>query len=166
MQSTLVQSSTEAFRRTSGRLVGNYQATAVSQSPVTTTGWRRAVYLLLAAITFACSIVGVVLPGIPTTPFLLLTSYCLVRSSKRLHNRLLRSRMFGDLLINWQEHRRIRRSTRNKALVLTLTIIATSLLFGGFSGVLLLAMVCGAGVGIAVILSLPVLEDRLAVCEQ
>ena len=131
----------------------------VVESDNIATGWRRVGYLVLAAITFALSIVGIVLPGIPTTPFLLLTSFCLVRSSERLHRRLLRSKIFGELLKNWQQHRSIRRSTRKKAILLTIAIVSVSLVFSGLSGVLLLAMALGAAVGVTVILSLPVLEN-------
>jgi len=122
------------------------------------TGWRRAIYLVLAAGCFGCGMVGVVLPGLPTTPFLLLTSYFLLRSSRRLHDRLLASRLFGDLLRNWQQHRGIRRSTRTKAIALTVGVVAVSAGFSTFSPVLLIAMLGGASIGLAVIVSLPVLE--------
>lgn len=42
--------------------------------------------------------VGVLLPGLPTTPFLLLASFCFTRSFPRLGQRLLRSRLFGPYM--------------------------------------------------------------------
>ncbi len=50
---------------------------------------------------------GVLLPGLPTTPFLLLAAAAFARSSPRLHQRLLDNRIFGPLIRNWQANRTI-----------------------------------------------------------
>ncbi len=130
-----------------------------AHTPSIAKGWRRIACLVLAAISFGGSLVGIVLPGIPTTPFLLLTSYFLLRSSQRLHDRLLASRIFGDLLTNWQQHRSIRRSTRTKAIGLTLAVVLMGIYLSNPDPVLLLAMLVGSAIGILIILSLPVLES-------
>ncbi|MGH9673009.1 MAG: YbaN family protein, partial [Bryobacteraceae bacterium] len=72
--------------------------------------------LLLAAVSFALAALGVFLPGLPSTPFLLVTSYFLVRSSPSLHARLRRSRRFGPLLDNWERHRALTRRTKRISL--------------------------------------------------
>jgi len=48
--------------------------------------------------------VGIVLPLLPTTPFLLLAAACFVRSSDRLYNWLTSHRMFGSYIRNYREH--------------------------------------------------------------
>ena len=78
----------------------------VHQSSVMTTtqsvtGLRRMLYLLLAGGFFVLAMAGVILPGLPTTPFLLLTSYFLVRSYPRLNERLIKSKLFGPILVDW-----------------------------------------------------------------
>ena len=65
-------------------------------------GVRKAAYLGLAAFFFGLGATGAILPGLPTTPFLLLTSYFLLRASPKLNERLLNSRMFGSILTDWQ----------------------------------------------------------------
>ncbi len=45
---------------------------------------KRAIFIILGCITFTLAIIGVVVPGLPTTPFLLLTAALFARSSKRL----------------------------------------------------------------------------------
>lgn len=52
--------------------------------------------------------VGVALPVLPTTPFILLAAWCFSRSSKRLHRWLLEHRTFGPLIRDWHLHGVIR----------------------------------------------------------
>lgn len=91
-------------------------------------GTARAVYLVLAAVFFALAAFGVFLPVLPTTPFLLLTSACLVRSSPRLHGRLRASRLFGPFLSDWERHRGVRLHVKLVALT-TLALVAGTTLF-------------------------------------
>jgi uncharacterized membrane protein YbaN (DUF454 family) len=95
----------------------------------------RVVYLTLASLCFALATAGVFLPVLPTTPFLLLTSWLLVRSSPRLHARLVASPLFGPLLLDWTRDRGVRLHVKVTALaVLTLvtgwTVLGTDLAVG------------------------------------
>ncbi|MCA8927809.1 MAG: YbaN family protein [Alphaproteobacteria bacterium] len=47
---------------------------------------------------------GVLLPLLPTTPFLLVAAWAFGRSSERFHNWLHRNRWFGPLIRDWQQH--------------------------------------------------------------
>jgi len=49
-------------------------------------------------------IIGAVLPLLPTTPFILLAAYCFSKGHTPLHQWLLRSKAFGPLIIDWQNH--------------------------------------------------------------
>ena len=65
---------------------------------------------------------GVVLPVLPTTPFMLLAAFCFARTSPRFHRWLLSSRVFGPLIDNWQRERYIeKRSKRTALLVVAIT---------------------------------------------
>ncbi len=58
--------------------------------------------LLLAAVAcLAMGIIGIFVPGLPTTVFILMAGACAARSSARLHGWLWRHRLFGGMLRNW-----------------------------------------------------------------
>ncbi|GAA0473321.1 MULTISPECIES: YbaN family protein [Tatumella] len=72
-------------------------------SPVAAVGRiRRFLYRCLAVISLLLAVAGLILPGLPCTEFLLLASWAAARSSPRLHGWILRHRIFGPLLANWQ----------------------------------------------------------------
>ena len=64
-------------------------------------------HLLVAGgvISAILGIVGIFIPILPTTPFLLLAAACFVRSSDKLYNRLLNNRLFGSYIRNYIEGR-------------------------------------------------------------
>jgi uncharacterized membrane protein YbaN (DUF454 family) len=54
-------------------------------------------------LSVALGLIGVVLPLIPTVPFMLLAAFCFARSSERLHGWLLAHPSFGPPILDWQE---------------------------------------------------------------
>jgi uncharacterized membrane protein YbaN (DUF454 family) len=105
------------------------------------TGTRRLMYLALAGGSFAMTLVGLVVPGIPTVPFLLTTSYYLSRSSRRLDERLRRTRLFGPIVVEWEQRHGLSRSSKLKLVGLTLTIVVVTVALTPISPVALLVIV-------------------------
>ncbi len=64
----------------------------------------KPVYFLLGWCFFGLGAVGTVVPGLPTTPFMLLALWGFARSSRRFHDWLYTHRLFGPLLQQWQAH--------------------------------------------------------------
>ncbi len=121
--------------------------------------WRRAIYLFVAAVSFVLGLLGIIVPGLPTTPFLLVTSALLLRSWPAMHERMLRSRFIGGLLADWRHHRGVRPHIKFRAVVLVVAVVIAAVVFGGLSALAATAIVCCAAVGVLVIASLPTIRD-------
>ncbi|MBK9704910.1 MAG: YbaN family protein [Betaproteobacteria bacterium] len=72
---------------------------------------------------------GLLLPVLPTTPFMLLAAYCFARASPRLHRRLLDSRSFGPMIREWQRHRALAWRTKLTAIALMSATLGVSIVF-------------------------------------
>ena len=80
---------------------------------------------IIGTIAVILAILGVFLPLLPTTPFLLLASACYVRGSTRMHRWLLANRLFGEYLRNIEEKRGI----PLRAKIIALILLWASILF-------------------------------------
>lgn len=67
----------------------------------------RGVYLTVGVIALVLAVLGIFLPVLPTTPFLILAAACFARSSEKFYHHLLSSRIAGPILREWFEHRSI-----------------------------------------------------------
>jgi hypothetical protein len=92
-------------------------------------GLARASLLASGVLLTALGTAGVLLPLLPTTPFLLAAAACFARSSPTLHRRLLASRAFGPYLAQWERDRTVPRDAKRKAYVLVVATFAVSLWF-------------------------------------
>ncbi len=77
----------------------------------------------------ALGAIGVFVPILPTTPFVLLAAACFVRGSRRLHVRLLRSRPFGPIIREWRAHQTIPLRAKRWAQVLIVLSFGSSAVF-------------------------------------
>ncbi len=108
----------------------------------------KAFYLILGFLFFGLGAVGVVVPGLPTTVFMLLALWAFARSSDRFHAWLYHHRTFGPPLQAWHRYRVIPRRAKLLAL-LTMAVSLAYLLFFThfqlwFKLVILLVMAYGA----------------------
>lgn len=80
----------------------------------------RLITLILAYLFLILAIIGVVIPGLPTVPFLLLSAWFSAKGSKRLHSWLYAHPHFGQLLINWETQKAVSRKSKVIAVVMLL----------------------------------------------
>lgn len=81
-------------------------------SATSNTVWQQVVrggFLCLGFLFLGIGIVGIVLPVLPTTPFVLLATACFAKSSQKFHLWLVNHKTFGSFIRNWHERRAIPR---------------------------------------------------------
>ncbi|WP_435947417.1 DUF454 family protein [Dryocola sp. BD586] len=88
---------------------------------------QRTILIIIGWLAVVLATFGVVLPLLPTTPFLLLAAWCFARSSPRFHHWLLYRSWFGGYLRHWQKHRALPPGTKPKAMVFIVVTFAVSL---------------------------------------
>lgn len=77
----------------------------------------------VGVICVGLAFIGIFVPLLPTTPFLLVAAACFIRSSDRLYQRLIMHRAFGPYIREYREHRAITRRARIVALLLLWTTL-------------------------------------------
>lgn len=85
----------------------------------------RLIWAAIGALCLLLGGLGLVLPLLPTTPFILLAAFALARSSDRWHGWLLNHHVFGPMIADWRAHRAI--SVRARAL----SVLAMGAAFAG-----------------------------------
>jgi len=89
----------------------------------------KAIYIIIGSVSLALGTLGIFLPVLPTTPFLLLTAYFYLRSSERLYHWLLHHKVFGKYIHDYIKYRSIPLKTKILALVLLWPSIIVTLFF-------------------------------------
>ena len=90
----------------------------------------RWVLLVFAGLCLVLAVIGVILPGMPTTVFLLMAAWAAARSSPRLHAWLLGHRLFGPMLRDWENGRCVSRRAKWSAAA-TMAVAAVVLVWTG-----------------------------------
>lgn len=67
----------------------------------------KLLYITLGTLSLGIAILGIVVPGLPATPFLLITAALYMRGSKKMHDWLMANKYFGQHIQNFQQNRSI-----------------------------------------------------------
>ena len=96
------------------------------------TKWMKIIgglWFIAGTICLVLGAIGIVLPILPTTPFLLASAACYYKSSPKMHKWLLNNKWFGDYIKNYQEGKGIPRKTKLTALTVLWVTIGISTIF-------------------------------------
>ncbi len=104
----------------------------------------RPFYLLCGWLALGAGVVGIFLPLLPTTPFVLIAAACFSRGSPRIHHWIVNHPRFGPPLKDWEEKRAIRPRAKRLATLLILVSFSFPLIIIELSG--------GLRAGIAVLM--------------
>jgi len=111
-------------------------------------------WISIGLLFLLLAVIGVVLPLLPTTPFVKLAAACFARSSPRLHGWLLKSEVFGPALRDWENNKCISQRVKTLAIAMMVVIGGISILFFVPAGWPQLAGLGLLGVGCLTVLKL------------
>jgi uncharacterized membrane protein YbaN (DUF454 family) len=124
------------------------------------TGPKRLMYLALAGGSFLLTLVGLIVPGIPTVPFLLATSYFLARSSRWLDEKLRESVFFGSIVTEWERHRALSPNSKAKLMALTGAIVLAAVILSPLSPLGVIALLLVSSLSSYGVYRLPELKEE------
>ena len=115
----------------------------------------RGLLWIAGTVALILGLIGVVLPGLPTTPFVLLAAACYAKASPRLHTWLLNHKLTGPMLRDWERDHSLTR--RNKIVAVGSMLLMVSFSIWSFRGRLVLQLVLLAlgAIGAWVVLRIP-----------
>jgi uncharacterized membrane protein YbaN (DUF454 family) len=87
----------------------------------------RITWLVVGLLALALGAIGIALPLLPTTPFVLVAAFAFAQSSEKLHQWLLDHNVFGPLIDNWQRHGAISRRAKVLSVVSMAALLLISL---------------------------------------
>lgn len=115
----------------------------------------KALYGLVGGIALVLGVIGIFLPGLPTTPFVLLAAACFAKASPRVHQWMLQHQLIGPLLRNWEEHRSLTLRTKCVAIGSMLLMIAISIWSFADRPWIQISLLILAAIGAAAVLRIP-----------
>ena len=98
--------------------------------PTSSNAFKRTIWTAAGTLCLVTGLIGIVVPLLPTTPFLLLAAYCFQRGSERWHNWLVNHPRFGPPIRDWRQHGVISRRAKRNAVIALILVFAISILLG------------------------------------
>ncbi|NLC96735.1 MAG: DUF454 domain-containing protein [Erysipelotrichaceae bacterium] len=89
----------------------------------------KIIYLIIGIISLAIGAIGIVIPVLPTTPFLLLSAYCFANSSKRMNEWFINSKIYKKHLESFVQNRSMTLKTKVSILAFASIMLAFPLFF-------------------------------------
>lgn len=96
----------------------------ISNNPVVRYFW-----LILGILLSIIGLIGIILPGLPTTPVMILAAACFFRSSKKLYEWAINNKYFGQHVKNFRDYKGIPRKAKQMILTWMWVFVSISVLF-------------------------------------
>lgn len=107
---------------------------------------KKTLLIIAGSISLALGVIGIIVPVLPTTPFLLLSCFCYLRSSKRLYEWLMHHKVFGRYIYNYMTYKAITKKAKMISLMFLWVSLTLSMLLVSNLHTRLLLLAVGIGV--------------------
>ncbi|MBI9015395.1 MAG: YbaN family protein [Clostridiales bacterium] len=109
---------------------------------------KKSILILLGFIFLGLGMIGIILPLVPTTPFLILASLCFVRGSSRMNTWLLNHRVFGNYLRNYLDEKAIKKEARIRTMFFLWSTLLISIFLIDLTVIKIILVIIGATVSL------------------
>jgi uncharacterized membrane protein YbaN (DUF454 family) len=114
--------------------------------------WLKYLLIVIGTISVALAFLGIILPVLPTTPFLLLAAACYIRSSQRFYCWLINNRFFGKYIKNYREKKGIPQKVKIYIIsLLWITILASTIFAVDLLAIRILLILIAVGVTVHIL---------------
>jgi uncharacterized membrane protein YbaN (DUF454 family) len=120
---------------------------------------QKGFYIIVGTVSLILGFIGVFVPVLPTTPLVLLSAACYLRSSKKLHRWIISNERFGPMIRDYQSGKGLKKSTKIQAISLMWIMILTSAYFFVENTIAQGAMILTAIVVTIYLLRLPIIKE-------
>lgn len=112
---------------------------------------KKYLLIIVGCLSLGLGIIGMFLPVLPTTPFLLLSAGCFLRSSKSLYDWLLNHKYFGEYIKDFIEHRAISKKIKITIIITLWATILVSVVLVDLMWVKILLILIAIGVSVHIL---------------
>ena len=91
--------------------------------------YQKKIYILTGSICIILGTIGIFIPGLPTTPFLLLAAWFYTRSSQKLYHKLISSKVLGEYIRDYNRKKGLTLRRKIAAIAIMWTMITVSSVF-------------------------------------
>ncbi|MDZ7762831.1 MAG: YbaN family protein [Melioribacteraceae bacterium] len=121
----------------------------------------KLILIIIGTLSLVIGAIGIIIPGLPTTTFLLIASACYIRSSERMYKWLINHRIFGKFIRDYRLYKAMPLKSKVIALISMWSMITTSILFFIESDIIkVIVFSCGV-IGTVIILSVRTLNEEM-----
>lgn len=119
----------------------------------------KALFILLGSASLALGLIGILLPGLPTTPFLLLTAALYMRGSERFYNLLMKNKHLGGYIHRYRQNKGMSLRAKINSILLQWAMISASVIWG-IQNPVVRYVVLGAGLvgSLVIIFAIPTIK--------
>lgn len=89
---------------------------------------KKMLLIISGSVSLALGIIGIIVPVLPTTPFLLLSCFCYLKSSKKLYDWLMHHKVLGTYIYNYVTYKAVTKKTKIMAIVMLWISLTLSIL--------------------------------------
>lgn len=122
---------------------------------------KKYLFIFLGSLSLILGVIGILLPVLPTTPFILLSAFCYLRGSKRLYEFVIYHKLFGKYIYNYITYRAVPKAAKICSLILLWLSLSVSIFLVPIMYIRIILAIVGISVSIHLIMMKTLTEEQM-----